>query len=160
MKRAFTLIEILISVIILSIMVFVLSDVVKNMNVSKNILQKNLNEERYKKLALKVLYYDILNSQYLTVSQKNNYSVVRMRTFNSLHNLPDPYVVWYVSKKNNTLMRMEMPQNTAFFTNTNNYYLDKFAQNVKIFKIYRYFYKYFVYIDDGKPIYFEMYKGF
>jgi hypothetical protein len=141
-------------------MVFVLSGVVKNMNISKNMLQNTLNNEHYKKLALKVLYYDILNAKYINLSQRGDYTVVYMQTTDSLHNMPAPYVVWYVSKTGNTLMRMEMPKKVTFLSNARNYYLDKFAQNVKIFKIYRYFYKYFVYIDDGKPIYFEMYKGF
>jgi len=160
MKKAFTLVEILISVVILSIMVFVLSDVIKNINISKNILEKNFQNEHYKNLALKVLYYDVLNSRYVNLSQKKNYSVISMQTTNSLYNIPEPYVVWYVSKTDNALMRMEMPQKTTFLSNAKNYYLDKFNENVKIFKIYRYFYKYFIYIDDGKPIYFEMYKGF
>jgi len=160
MKKAFTLVEILISVVILSIMVFVLSDVVKNMDVSKNILKKNIRNEHYKQIALKVLYYDILNSKYVNLSQKKNYSLISMQTTNSLYNIPAPYVVWYVSKKDNALMRMEMPQKVTFLSNIRNYYLDKFNENVKIFKIYRYFYKYFIYLDDGKPVYFEMYKGF
>jgi len=160
MKKAFTLIEILISIIILSIMVFVLSDVVKNMNVSKNILEKNFQNEYYKNIALKVLYYDILNSKYINVSQKKNYSFISMQTTNSLYNIPAPYVVWYVSKKDNALMRMELPKKVTFLSNANNYYLDKFAQNVKIFKVYIKNGKYFIYLDDGRPIYFEMYKGF
>jgi type II secretory pathway pseudopilin PulG len=160
MKKSFTLIELLISVVILLIIVFVLSGVVKNLNLTKNILTQNLNREHYKKLALKVLYYDILDANSITLSQIKNYTVVKMKTTNSLYGIPRPYVVWYVSKKNNALMRMEMPKKIIFLGNAVNYYLDKFSQNVKIFKVYKKFDRYFVYIDNGKPIYFEMYKGF
>jgi len=160
MRKSLTLIELLISIVLLSIIVFALSGIVGNLKKTREILHSSVNSQTRKNTAMKVLYYDMLNARSINLFQTKNYTLVKLQTSNSLHDMAEPYVVWYVSKNKKTLMRMETPEKHAFLSEARNYYLDKFAQNVKIFKIYRYFYKYFVYIDDGKPIYFEMYKGF
>jgi len=66
-------------------------------------------------------------------------------------------VLWYISKKNNTLVRVESYKKITL-PNSKLFYLDKFAKNVKIFKIFQKKDKYFIYIESDKPIYFELIK--
>ncbi|ACM92801.1 prokaryotic N-terminal methylation motif domain protein [Nautilia profundicola AmH] len=160
MKKSFTLIEVLISITILSILFLALSNVISSLSKASDYLEKKYSFENNKYLFLKILYYDILNADDINITQYKNYTIIKMQTSNSLYFIPKPYVMWYVSKRNNTLVRYESPKNIDILEDNSNYYLDKFIQNVKIFKIYKHLGKYFVYIDNGKPIYFEMYKGF
>jgi prepilin-type N-terminal cleavage/methylation domain-containing protein len=160
MKKSFTLIEILISIAILSVLFLALSNVISYLSNSslfiKHKYQHTENSDRF----LKVLYYDLLDADYINIKQSKNYSFVKMRTTNSLYRIPKPYVIWYVSKNGNSLMRLESPKDVNLSVEREYYYLDKFAQNVKIFKIYQKNGGYFVYFDNKKPIYYEMYKGF
>jgi len=158
MKKSFTLIELLISVVILSILFLALSNVTAYLTTGSEFINKKTSEITSKNSYLKVLYYDILNAEDIDITQKKNYSVIKIRTSNSLYFIAQPYVMWYVSKKGNTLMRLESPQ--KFDEQSKHFYLDKFEQNVKIFKLYKKDGKYFVYVKTDKPVYFEMYKGF
>jgi len=160
MKRSFTLIELLISVVILSILFLALSNVIAYLSNSSEFIKKKYFSIKDEKIYLKVLYYDILNADEVGIKSSGNYTVLRLHTKNSLYSISMPYVMWYVSKKENSLMRLESPQKINIQNLGENFYLDKFAQNVKIFKIYKKDGKYFVYVKTKKPVYFEMYKGF
>jgi len=158
MKKSFTLIEVLISVTILSIIFFYLSGFLKNLNKTADVMNSLSDSRKAKETVLKVLYYDLLNADKVSLEQKKNKTYVKLSTSNSLHGMAHPYVYWYVKK--GALIRAETPKEYNVSMQNGNYYLDKLALNVKIFKIYKNNGKYFVYLDDKKPIYFEMYKGF
>jgi type II secretory pathway component PulJ len=160
MKKSFTLIEILISVMIMSILFLALGDIVKNLNKTKDVLSTIYKRSKKENLALKVLYYDLLNAENIRFTKNKDICNIYIRTSNSLHNISMPYVFWYVSKNKNTLLRAESVERINILSKNQNFYLDKFAQNVKIFKVYKKNGKYFVYLETSKPIYFEMYKGF
>jgi hypothetical protein len=142
-------------------MIYALSEMIKNLNITKDILQNKIKNELNEQKILKVLYYDILNAVSLNIEKSPNPDFIRLylQTTNSLYGYCKSYVVWYVSKKDNSLIRAEN-RDVITLPDNNLYYLDKFAQNVKIFKIYKNNGKYFIYLEAGKPIYFEMYKGF
>jgi len=159
MKKSFTLIEILISITILSVLFLALSNVIAYLSNSSVFISKNYEKSKNNNRFLKILYYDLLNADEVAIRNTKNYSFVKLRTSNSLYRIPKPYVIWYVSKNKNSLMRLESSKDINI-TDKEDYYLDKFAQNVKIFKIYKKDGKYFVYLNKNKPIYFEMYKGF
>jgi len=146
MKKAFTLIELLISIILFAILTLAMSNVIKEVNNSKNFLMKNY--KRKKNYFLKVLYYDILNASYIKIihTKNPNYDILILKTSNSLYKLINPKVIWYISKK--ALIRKENLK----------YTIDKFNSNVKIFKIYKKQSKIFIYIDGDKKICFEIFK--
>ncbi len=156
MKKSFTLIELLISVLILSVLFFALSSFVSSLKLSQNSIQKKFDS--LKNDTLRVLYYDIINANNVTIEKRGNFIRVFMQTSNSFYNIAKPYVFWYVSKNKNTLIRYESPK--SFSLENKEFYLDKFMQNVKIFKIYKNRGKYFIFLKTKKPIYFEFYKGF
>jgi len=154
MKKAFTLIEVMISVVIFSILILFMSKVVDSLNSSiQSLKTKQLSNIKQKQLT-KALYADILEAKTIKIYNKNkNYSVLYIQTANSLYNIAMPYVVWYVSKKDKALMRLESATNIELPVNDG--YLDIFQKGVKIFKIYNNKDKYFVFIKAKKDIFFE-----
>ncbi|QCT93658.1 hypothetical protein FE773_00175 [Caminibacter mediatlanticus TB-2] len=161
MKKSFTLIELIISVMLLSLLFFAMSKVILEFKSSI----KNLNRE-YKNfynnnLMIKVLYYDLLNASKLKIVKSKNPNFIRLylQTSNSLYNIPNPYVVWYVSRNKNSLIRIE-DTSPITLPNENFNFIDKFAENIKVFNIYKRKNKLLIFIKENKkPIFFEMIKG-
>jgi len=157
MKKSFTLIEVMISIVIFSILVLFMSKVVTSLNISLNTINDKYKKENKKSLLVKTLYNDILAKRNIKIKNSKNYSIVYIQTSNSLYNIPMPYVIWYVSKKDNALMRLESSKKTTLPINIeNDFYLDKFTSNVEIFQIYQKKDKFFVFIKTNKEVYFEM----
>ena len=159
MKKSFTLVEILISVTILSVLFLAMSSVIGSLKISKKTLRNKFDSMKKKELFIKLLYSDIINSDNIkiTLSKEKNYVTLQLRTFNSIYGLIHPYVYWYVSKNGNTLVRAEGYEDIK---KNDNYYADKFLSGIKKFRIFENKGKYFVYIQARKPIYFEIYKGY
>jgi prepilin-type N-terminal cleavage/methylation domain-containing protein len=151
MKKAFTLIEIMISVIIFSLLFLVMVNLIKNLNQTKIVLKKEANKKDY---LIKVLYNDILNAYKIKVihSKYPNFDRLKIFTTNCFYN-DICYVLWYVSKNKNALIRAE---NKSDFNQSDFYNSDFFKKNVKIFKIYRKNGKDFIFIKTDKPLFFEM----
>lgn len=142
MKKSFTLIEVMISVIIFSMLFLVMSNVIKNLNVTKHFLEKYSNKKDY---VVKVLYNDILNSYKIDVihTKYPNFDRLKLFTTNCFYN-DVCNVLWYVSKNQNRLIRKEEINS------------DIFKKDLKIFKIYRNKGKDLIFIKAKKPIIFEM----
>jgi len=157
MKKAFTLIEIILAIMILSILILALNHIIVNLKTTKEVLESVFDKEKENELFIKTLYYDFLNATNIKVkhSKTSDYDRIYLQTQNSLYDLTYPYVVWYVSKKDNTLIRIEspfkikLPSYEAFF-------LDKFVNNVEIFRVFRKNGKDLIFIKAKKPIYFEI----
>ena len=144
MKKSFTLIELLLSIAIFSILVLAMSNVIKEVNNSKDFLIKHYKNK--KDYLVKVLYYDILDASEIKIIHTKNpdYDKLILKTSNSLYKLINPAVTWYVTKK--ALIRKENLK----------YTIDKFDSNMKIFKIYKNKSKFFIYIDGKRKIFFEL----
>jgi prepilin-type N-terminal cleavage/methylation domain-containing protein len=157
MKKAFTLIELMIAVIILSILILAMNNIIVNLKSTKDFLKVYLQKQNKDELLIKTLYYDILNATSIKIihSINSNYDRLYLQTNNSLYRLIEPYVVWYVSKNKNALIRIESPFEIKL-PNENAFFLDKFKENVKIFRIFKKGGKDLIFIKAKKPIYFEM----
>jgi prepilin-type N-terminal cleavage/methylation domain-containing protein len=157
MKKAFTLIELMIAVIILSILILAMNNIIVNLKSTKDFLKVYLQKQNKDELLIKTLYYDILNATSIKIihSINSNYDRLYLQTNNSLYWLIEPYVVWYVSKNKNSLIRIESPFEIKL-PNENAFFLDKFKENVKIFRIFKKGGKDLIFIKAKKPIYFEM----
>lgn len=157
MKKAFTLIELMIAVIILSILILTMNNIIVNLKSTKDFLKRYLQKQDKNELLVKTFYYDILNATSIKIihSINSNYDRLYLQTNNSLYRLIMPYVVWYVSKNKNSLIRIESPFKIKLL-NENVFFLDKFKENVKIFRIFKKGGKDLIFIKDKKPIYFEM----
>ena len=158
MKKAFTLIEIMIALMILSILLLAMNGVIKGLKSSKSVLYDYYLSEKKNELFVKVLYEDILNSSSLNIvhSKNSDYDRIYLTTSNSLYHLINPYVLWYVSRNKNTLIRVESPFKIKL-PNDRLFFIDKFKNGVSLFRIYHKKGKDLIVLkDNNKPIYFEM----
>lgn len=107
-RKAFTLIEVLISIALLGIVIVALFSSVDMMQNSNQQLLKYLEKSKKITNATKVLYLDILGSDGNITIKKDEFSRVCMEeTRNSLYALPSAKVCWVVLKKDKTLARIE-----------------------------------------------------
>ncbi len=107
MRKAFTLIEVLVSVVLLGLIsIFVSSTIYQTKVGSKffeSIVEKTDKTQRFED----ILYRDIVESKELEIRSSKKYSVVYIRGKNTIYNISNPYVTWLVLKNSDTLVRME-----------------------------------------------------
>lgn len=107
-RRAFTLLEVLISIALMGIVVLALFSAVDMMRDSNEHLAEHLEKSKKITKATKVFYMDLMASDGNITIQKDEFSRVCIEsTRNSLYALPSAKVCWVVLKKNNTLARIE-----------------------------------------------------
>ena len=107
-QKAFTLLEVLISIGLLGIVIVALFSTVAMMRDSNAHLYEYLQKAKKVTKATKVLYLDIMGSDGNITIKKDDFSSVCMEeTRNSLYALSLAKVCWVVLKNNNTLARIE-----------------------------------------------------
>jgi prepilin-type N-terminal cleavage/methylation domain-containing protein len=108
LKRAFTLIEILISTMLLSIVLIGLYSVLDTQRRSVGNIKRNLDKSLEHDRAIMVLYHDILQSDgNLTIKKGERDTICIESTTNSLYELDLAKVCWLVLKDKDTLVRVE-----------------------------------------------------
>jgi len=106
--KAFTLLEVLISIGLLGIIIVALFSTVSTMKDSNRQLLGYLQKAKKITKATKVLYLDIISSDGNITIKKDEFSRLCMEeTKNSLYALSLAKVCWLVLKKDNTLVRVE-----------------------------------------------------
>ncbi len=107
-RKAFTLLEVLISIALMGIVIVALFSSVDMLQNSNQHLLKYLEKSKKTTKATKTLYLDILGSDGNITIQKDEFSRVCMvKTKNSFYGLPSAKVCWVVLKKDKTLIRIE-----------------------------------------------------
>lgn len=107
-RKAFTLLEVLISIALMGIILVALFSSVDMLQNSNQHLLHYLKESKKITKASKVLYSDLLGSDGNISIKKDEFSRVCIEeTANSLYALPLAKVCWAVLKKNNMLVRIE-----------------------------------------------------
>lgn len=107
-RRAFTLIEVLISVALLGLIIVPLFSVVEMMRMSNANLLRALEKSEKETRATKVLFLDIASSDGRLTLKKDEFTRLCIEeTKNSLYELPVAKVCWVVLKNKNTLARVE-----------------------------------------------------
>jgi len=109
MKKAFTLIEVLITTILTSLLMLVLYGTINNLRHSNTFYEKKLDELDEKNKALTLLRNDILGARKFTLidNDPKNYSVLSLATQSSIYGIEYPFVIWLVMKENKKLIRLE-----------------------------------------------------
>ena len=106
MRKAFTLIELMISVLILSMMMLFLYKSYAGLNKSNKLVVKEVQEVSKAELIKKTLYFDFTLAKSVSiVNQSKTEDVVFLQTTNSLHNRINPYVAYII--KDEKLYRLE-----------------------------------------------------
>ena len=107
-RKAFTLLEVLISIALLGIVIVALFSSVDMLQNSNQHLLKYLKKSKQISKATKVLYIDLMSSDGNISIKKDEFSRVCIeKTQNSLYALPTAKVCWVVLKKDKILARIE-----------------------------------------------------
>jgi len=150
-KKAFTLIEVLISIALLGIVIVALFSTVSMMRDSNSHLYGYLQKAKVVTKATKVLYLDILNSDGNISIKKDEFTRLCMEeTRNSFYALSLAKVCWVVLKKDNTLARIE----------GNNYHLPtRLEEKVEVNSVMKHIEIFDVYHQKDKVLVFIKQKG-
>ena len=150
-QKAFTLIEVLISIALLGIVIVALFSTVSMMRNSNAHLYTYLQKSKKITKATKVLYMDIMSSDGNISIKKDEFSRLCMQeTRNSLYALSVAKVCWVVLKQDNTLVRVE----------GNNYKLPTgFEDRVEVNPVMKHIELFDVYHQKDKVLVFIKQKG-
>jgi len=150
-QKAFTLIEVLISIGLLGIIIVALFSTVSMMRDSNAHLFDYLQKAKKVTQATKVLYLDIMSSDGNITIKKDEFTRLCMQeTKNSLYALSLAKVCWVVLKKDNTLIRVE----------GNNYKLPtRFEDRVEVNPVMKHVELFDVYHQKDKVLVFLKQKG-
>lgn len=107
MKKAFSLVEIIVSVVLLGlIVVFVSSTLIQTKNNTK-IFKKIVKKDRKSEKTNDLLYKDIFQATNIQIKSYKKYAILELKTRHSIYNIQEPYVIWLVLKNDNRLTRYE-----------------------------------------------------
>lgn len=139
-KRAFTLIEVLISITLLSLVLMALYRSVDILRASNKNLFEHLQKSSIEIESARVLYKDILMSDgNISIENKRDKLFSRVTIFNtqnSLHGLYCAKVVWVVYKENNTLLRVEGGEYNFPLKYGERVEIDVISKNVEQFNLF------------------------
>jgi prepilin-type N-terminal cleavage/methylation domain-containing protein len=108
MRKAFTLIELLIAITILSIMMLFLYKSYASLNRSNSFYKKEVTSLKHETLIKKVIFLDFslaVNNSISILNQGKKEDIVLMQSSHSLHKRYNPYIAYIM--KNSELYRLE-----------------------------------------------------
>ncbi len=137
-KKGFSLVELIISVVLLGIIVTFLYSTVSNLEKTNRIFAANEKALSKREKVIDLLYDDIFTANSLTLSGFE-YSLASMQTNNSLFDIASPYVTWLVSKEKNTLLRFESTKKFKDIDSQNSdyFHISKVGENCEVFRVYQ-----------------------
>lgn len=107
-RKAFTLLEVLISITLMGIVIVALFSTVDMLQDSNKQLSEHLKKSKTISKAVKVLYADLMDSDgNITIQKEEMSRVCIAKTRHSLYALSEAKVCWVVLKEGNTLVRIE-----------------------------------------------------
>ena len=138
-KRGFTLIEMMISITILSIMMLFLYKTYSTFNISNDNLKKELDTTLKIQKIKKTIYLDFTlaqNSSIRIQNREKNEDFIFFQTTNSIHRRYNPYIAYKV--KNNKLYRLEsLNRLTTYELPADSEFDTDFLGEVKSFRVYK-----------------------
>lgn len=136
MKRAFTLIELMISIILLSIIVTFLYQAVAQLQRSNQQLLERTDAVDRRENVLRLLYNDFINARSLSWREKlMDTDKIMLQTSHSLHNMSQPFVHYRLYPDNKSLRRIESPEQNLEYEQKR-FRFDTVLEGVEVFKVY------------------------
>lgn len=138
MRRGFTLIEMLISVTILSIMMLFLYKSYASLNHSNSFYKKEVTKLKDDEIIKKVMFMDFslaLNQSVSILNQDTKEDVVLMQSSNSLHNRYNPYIAYII--KNAKLYRLESLKPLSYPLSAESEFSVDYIGKVNSFRVYK-----------------------
>jgi prepilin-type N-terminal cleavage/methylation domain-containing protein len=128
MKKAFTLIEVIISIFIFSLIMIFLYKSISSLKINNKNLKNTTQKSKNLSKTITLLKSDLTLSKKIDLKllQKDILSIDT--TLNSIHNIAKPKVIWKILKQSKTLVRVEKINGLTF--------LDDTTLKCKKFKIY------------------------
>jgi prepilin-type N-terminal cleavage/methylation domain-containing protein len=140
-KKAFTLVEVVISIAIFSVIATYMYQAINTMQKSNDINSLHYEEDMREQKIVKLFYNDLFlqTDMYAAsnITKSNKFDVFYLHTKNSIHAMINPYVAYFV--KDNSLYRIESkePENIPLtYDAIERVKVDKLTDNVTIFNIY------------------------
>ncbi len=137
-RKAFTLIEVLVSIFLLSIVIFTLYKNLDIIRASDKQLRETLEASQKFTKIYKTLYLDLLqiSDKAVITSKERDFDRICFYSTHSLYQMPKPYICYFIHKKENTLLRIETPNDSPSSTNIKALtQIDILAKNIEVFKI-------------------------
>ena len=140
-KKAFTLVEVIVSITILGI---IFTFLFQTTNTTKKLNQNYLDKAAKTLKEAKILktfindFTQVVGSSSVIYGKK--YDIVRLKTKHSIYGIIEPYVTYYVSKKDLALIRTESLEKYDLYKKEDIYkeyiFGDIMAKNSKSFKVF------------------------
>jgi prepilin-type N-terminal cleavage/methylation domain-containing protein len=139
-NKAFTLIEVVVSIVLLGLIMTFLYGAINNVSLSNNIVKDKQEKIVEYSKEINLLKEDIFNAYDINIISTGKYNVVFLETDNSLHGIDKPFVIWYVSTYHNALVRLESSEVITLplaYTKDQLVYIDKIMDGIEKFKLYK-----------------------
>ena len=138
-KKGFTLIEVLISITLLSLVLMALYKSASILRQSNTHLFEYLVKSTNTLKGSKTLYMDLMQADHnISINTEEKFHRLTIsKTKNSLYGEGQAKVVWLVYKENNTLLRIEGGQYEIPLKNEQLVNIDVIAEHLELFKIYK-----------------------
>ena len=137
-RAAFTLIEMMISIVILSIIMTFLYQSYSAINLSNSIYAKKANNIKSDQIKQNILYMDLLLAIHGTINiikQEKTEDVVLMQSANSIHRLHNPFITYML--KGEKLYRLESFKEIKYPLGIDDKYTVDYFGKVNSFRVYK-----------------------
>ncbi len=139
-RRAFTLIELVLSIFLLGIIVYFLYSAVANLQKSNKLFFKKSQSAFFDQRLLSMIQKDLFFATKISISgTSRENSFVDMQTANSLFDIDYPYVTWFIKPDLKKLVRFEstLPFSKMNAQNSAWYHMSIIPKECEIFKVYQ-----------------------
>lgn len=137
-RKGFTLIEILISISLLSLVLLALYKSLDTLRASNRQLFDHLQRAESEKQTTQTLFLDIAGSDgNISISGDEFAQLCLEESINSLYGLPSAKVCWVVSKEKNSLFRSEGNYYSLPLKSDDRVSVDMTMENIELFRVYK-----------------------
>ncbi len=141
MKRAFTLMELLVSVVLIGLITLYMYGAIASSRQTSKTLSRHALSEQNRTMLYTLFYRDLIEALHVKARSTKNehFTVVQLQTRNSLYDIAAPHVTWYVNAQTHDLIRLESAQPIGLpvsYERKNFIHADVFAQDVTDFNLY------------------------